>query len=128
MYFTIYAMGFIKKSSRFLIVLKFMTKDLTSSSIDRQNILNNRIALHRIQSALNVGVLEFNNCYYLTKKMVADFYQVDVRTIDNYQSNYEEELKHNGYILCKGNILKEFKLRFAHEIDFASKTTVERYS
>ena len=55
--------------------------------------------------------------------MVADYFEVDVRTIDNYLSNYEEELKHNGYVLCKGKMLKEFKLRFAHEIDFASKTT-----
>ena len=52
-----------------------------------------------------------------------DYFEVDVRTIDNYLSNYEEELKHNGYVLCKGKMLKEFKLRFAHEIDFASKTT-----
>ena len=28
-----------------------------------------------------------------------------------------------GYILCKGKMLKDFKLHFAHEIDFASKTT-----
>ena len=55
--------------------------------------------------------------------MVADYFEVDVRTIDNYLSNYEEGLKHNGYVLCKGKMLKEFKLRFAHEIDFASKTT-----
>ena len=33
------------------------------------------------------------------------------------------ELKNNGYILCKGKMLSEFKLHFAHEIDFASKTT-----
>lgn len=59
----------------------------------------------------------------MTKQMVADYFEVDARTIDNYLSNYEEELKHNGYVLCKGKMLKEFKLRFAHEIDFASKTT-----
>lgn len=100
-----------------------MAKDLTSSNIERQNILNNQIAISRIQNALNIKALEFGNSYYLTKQMVADFYQVDIRTIDNYLSNYEDELKHNGYILCKGNMLKEFKLHFAHEIDFASRTT-----
>lgn len=100
-----------------------MAKDLTSSNIERQNILNNRIAIPRIQNALKIKALEFNDGYYLTKQMVADFYQVDIRTIDNYLSNHEDELKHNGYILCKGNMLKEFKLRFAHEIDFASRTT-----
>ncbi|MSS17683.1 hypothetical protein FYJ29_07940 [Bacteroidales bacterium Oil-RF-744-WCA-WT-10] len=34
-----------------------------------------------------------------------------------------EELKHNGYVLCKGKSLKEFKLQFAHLINEASKTT-----
>ena len=36
----------------------------------------------------------------------------------------KEELEHNGYFLCKGNSLKEFKLRFASDIDVATKTTV----
>ena len=32
-------------------------------------------------------------------------------------------MKHNGYVLCKGKMLKDFKLHFAHEIDCVSKTT-----
>ena len=32
-------------------------------------------------------------------------------------------MKHNGYVLCKGKALKEFKLQFAHLINEASKTT-----
>ena len=55
--------------------------------------------------------------------MVADFYGVDTSTIDRYLSTNSDELKHNGYILCKGKALKEFKLRFAHLINEASKTT-----
>lgn len=45
------------------------------------------------------------------------------RTVENCLSANEDELWHNGYFLCRGNSLKEFKLRFAHEIDFGSKTT-----
>ena len=100
-----------------------MARDLTTSQIERQNVLNNKIAIPRIQESLGIKTFEFHGKYYLTKQMVADFYEVDVRTIDNYLSTYEEELKHNGYILCKGKMLKDFKLHFAHEIDFASKTT-----
>lgn len=100
-----------------------MARDLTTSPIERQNVLNNRIAIPRIQDAIGIRSLEFNGKYYLTKQMVAEFFDVDVRTIDNYLSTYEDELKHNGYFLCKGKMLKEFKLHFAHEIDFASKTT-----
>lgn len=55
--------------------------------------------------------------------MVADFYGVDVSTIDRYLASNGDELKHNGYVLCKGKSLKEFKLQFAHLINEASKTT-----
>ena len=50
-------------------------------------------------------------------------HDVDIRTVENCLSANEDELRHNGYFLCRGNSLKEFKLRFAHEIDFGSKTT-----
>ncbi len=85
-----------------------MTQDLTTSQIERQNVLNNRIAIPRIQDAIGVHTLEFEGKFYLTKQMVADFFEVDMRTIDNYLSTYESELKNNGYILCKGKILSEF--------------------
>ena len=48
---------------------------------------------------------------------------MDTSTIDRYLSSYSDELKHNGYVLCKGKSLKEFKLQFAHLINEASKTT-----
>lgn len=55
--------------------------------------------------------------------MVAEIYGVDVSTIDRYLASNGDELKHNGYVLCKGKSLKEFKLQFAHLINEASKTT-----
>ena len=99
-----------------------MAKDLTTSAIERQNVLNNNVALPRIQEALDVKLLEFEGRYVLTKQMVADYYGVDERTIERLLISNEEELKHNGYFLCKGNSLKEFKLRFAGDIDVAHKT------
>ena len=100
-----------------------MAKDLTTSAIDRQNVLNNTVALPRIQKELGVRALEFEGRYVLTKQMVADYYDVDIRTVENCLSANEDELRYNGYFLCRGNSLKEFKLRFAPEIDFGSKTT-----
>ena len=100
-----------------------MAKDLTTSAISRQNILNNPVALPRIQEALEVKVLEFEGRYVLTKQMVADYYEVDIRTISRYIENHQEELEQNGYVLCKGNSLKEFKLRFGKDIDVPTKTT-----
>ena len=98
-------------------------KDLTTSDIDRQNILNNRFAVEKVQSQIGITGMLFNGEYLFTKQMVADFYEVDTSTIDRYLSSYGEELKHNGYVLCKGKSLKEFKLQFAHLINEASKTT-----
>ena len=100
-----------------------MAKDLTTSAIERQNVLNNNVAIPRIQEVLDIEAYQFEGKYYLTKQMVADFYEVDPRTIDNYLSLYEDELKHNGYILCRGKRLKDFKLQFAHENNFVSKIT-----
>ena len=99
-----------------------MAKDLTTSAIERQNVLNNNVALPRIQETLDVKLLEFEGCYVLTKQMVADYYGVDYRTISRYIESHQDELEHNGYFLCKGKALKEFKLRFAQDIDVPNKT------
>lgn len=98
-------------------------KDLTISNIERQNVLNNRLAVESIQQKLEIEGMLFDGEYRFTKKMVADFYEVDPSTIDRYLSQYGDELKHNGYILSKGKQLKEFKLQFAHLINEVSKTT-----
>lgn len=98
-------------------------KDLTNSNIDRQNILNNRFALKKIQEYVGLLGMIFEGEYKFTTQMVADFYGVDERTIKRYLENYENELKHNGYILSKGKQLKEFKLQFGHVINVPSKTT-----
>lgn len=98
-------------------------KDLTVSNIERQNILNNRYAVDEIQKQLKIAGMLFHGEYWLTKKMLAEFYEVDISTIDRYLTSNNDELKHNGYVLCKGKSLKEFKLQFAHLISEASKTT-----
>ena len=90
-----------------------MAKDLTTSAIERQNVLNN---------ALDIEAYHFEGKYYLTKQMVADFYEVDVRTIERYLETNKEELERNGYFLCRGKRLKEFKLQFAPDINVGHKT------
>ena len=47
-------------------------------------MLNNNVALPRIQEALDVKLLEFEGRYVLTKQMVADYYGVDERTLSDY--------------------------------------------
>lgn len=65
----------------------------------------------------------FEGEYRFTKEMVIDFFEIDLSTLNRYLANYEEELKHNGYILSKGKQLKEFKLQFGHLINKTTKTT-----
>lgn len=98
-------------------------KDLTTSNIERQNVLNNRFAVEKIQSYLDVSGILFEGEYRFTKKMLADFYQVDERTIERCLEANSRELEANGYILCKGKRLKEIKLQFAPVINVGSKTT-----
>lgn len=98
-------------------------KDLTVSNIERQNILNNRYAVAKIQENLGIAGMYFEDEYLFTKKMVADFYEVDERTIERYIEQFSTELLSNGYVLCKGKRLKALKLQFAPVINVGSKTT-----
>ncbi len=100
-----------------------MNKDLTISDIERQNVLNNKFAVENIQQQLHIEGMFFDGEYRFTKQMVADFYGVDERTIERYIAENEDELKRNGYVLSRGKSLKEFKLRFAPDINVGSKTT-----
>ena len=98
-------------------------KDLTISNIERQNVLNNRFAVSKVQKHLDIEGILFEGEYRFTKKMVADFYEVEERTIERYLEKYSDELSANGYVLCKGKHLKELKLQFAPVINVGSKTT-----
>ncbi len=100
-----------------------MITNLTNSSIDRQNVLNNRYARERIQEYIGLPAIHFNEEYWLTKRMVADFFEVDTRTINRYLKKYDEELTYNGYVLMRGQELKRIKSLFARDIDVTSKTT-----
>ncbi|HTO15763.1 MAG TPA: hypothetical protein VLZ83_08325, partial [Edaphocola sp.] len=84
-----------------------MTKDLTLSNIERQNILNNRLAIESVAEQLSVPGMLFEGEYRFTKSMVAEYYEVDISTVDRYLSKFSDELKHNGYVLCRGKKLKE---------------------
>ena len=66
-------------------------RDLTISPIDRQNILNNPDAILNIQKYLGIAGMLFKEEYRFTKEQLAEFYAVDVSTIDSYLAQYENE-------------------------------------
>lgn len=87
-------------------------KDLTKSAIDRQNILNNTEAIEKIQNHIGLVGLLYEGEYLFTSKMVADFFDVTTRTLTNILNENEDEVKHNGYQVIRGQKLKEFKELF----------------
>src|ERR1035437_7163816 len=87
-----------------------MAKDLTSSDIDRQNILNNQYAIEEIRKAVGLEGILFENEFKFIKDQVSAFFEVDPRTIDRYLEKYSDELSNNGYEVLRGKRLQEFKL------------------
>ena len=85
-----------------------MAKDLTTSQLDRQNILNNELAIDEVQEKSGVEGIEWEGKLYVTREMTAEFFQVDIRTIGRYIEQNNEELTRNGYVVLKGKKLKEF--------------------
>lgn len=91
-----------------------MAKDLTSSPIDRQNILNNSIAVDEIQKQMGIQGILFEGKLCFTKFMLANYFAVDVRTIERYVADNLDELNQNGYEIIKGARLKDFLDTVAH--------------
>lgn len=105
-----------------------MAKDLTNSRLDRQNILNNELAIKEIEEKSIVNAIVFHDKLLLTKEMVASYFEVDERTIERYLSTNIDEFKENGYRILKGKELKEFLKcydeHFGSDIYVGTKTTV----
>lgn len=101
-----------------------MSRDLTSSSIDRANILNNTYAIEKIQKHVGITGILFEWSYRFTKKQVADFYGVDERTAERYLEQNDGELRKNGYEILTGKRLVGAKTLFGPDMDVATKTTV----
>ncbi len=78
------------------------TNELTASPIDRQNILNNSYALLEIAQATQVKGIEFEGAVWFTKNQLAQFFEVELRTIERYLENNQAELKRNGYVVLRG--------------------------
>lgn len=86
-----------------------MDKDLTSSLLDRQNVLNNNFAIEKAKEHLNLGGIYFKNDIYFTKQQVMNIYGISDTTAERYINQHRDELKLNGYILLRGNNLRDFK-------------------
>lgn len=104
-----------------------MAKDLTTSRLDRQNILNNEIAVEEIQNKSGIEGVFWNEKIYITREMTAKYFDVDYRTISRYIEQYNDELVSNGYEVLRGKKLKSFiecSENSGKDINVPTKTTV----
>lgn len=104
-----------------------MAKDLTASRIDRQNILNNEIAVEEIQQKSDIEGIPWEGKIYVTKEMTANFFEVDIRTVSRYIEKNNDELTANGYEVLRGKKLKSFisaAKEFGKDINVPTKITV----
>lgn len=101
-------------------------KDLTTSEIARQNVLNNKYALEEVQRVIGLRGIVFEEEVKFTKQQLASFFEVSERTINSCLTRNDQELRKNGYEVISGNRLKIFKLEFtnAHdkEVNFLIKS------
>ncbi|MDR2063884.1 MAG: ORF6N domain-containing protein [Candidatus Nomurabacteria bacterium] len=76
----------------------------------RISVLNNNFAVDQVREGLPVGVTLFNGEYLLTTRQVADFYEVEERTIRRLVEDNRKEIESNGYRNLKGDELKAFRI------------------
>lgn len=104
-----------------------MSKDLTNSRLDRQNILNNEIAVTEIQEKSGIDGILWDGKIYVTREMTASYFEVDIRTISRYLEQNSEELEKNGYCVLKGKKLNAFRdaaKENGRDINVPTKTSV----
>lgn len=102
-----------------------MEKNLTASQRDRQNILNNRYAVAKVEEHLALGGTPYQGETLFTKQQLLELFDVSESTIEKYLANHVDELRSNGYRLLRGKDLSEFKTaNFGTVIDYGTKTTV----
>lgn len=93
-----------------------MSKELTKSYIDRQNILNNHYALEEIKKASKIQGVEFEGQTWVIKSQAAKFFKVDQRTIERLLKENGDELSGSGYRVLRGKSLSEFKLSMKSQL------------
>lgn len=104
-----------------------MLKNLANSRIDRQNILNNDLAIKELQTTSGINGILWEEKIFVTKESAANYFQVDIRTISRYIEQNCEELTTNGYEVLRGKRLKDFIFtaqNSGEDINVPTKTTV----
>lgn len=114
-------------SEFYYIIIPMVEKDLSVSMVDRQNILNNTQAIHYINEYIGIKTPIINWEMRFTIKQVAEFYDVEEKTIKRYIDECWDELKQNGYEILTWKSLQDAKEAYGRDINVPSisdKTSV----
>ncbi|MHA3226113.1 DNA-binding protein [Globicatella sulfidifaciens] len=104
-------------------------EEIHITRIERQNILNNNIALKNIQKEFDLNGFIYNDTFFYTNSQLASFFKVDIRTIERIVESHRDELEENGYTTLKGTKLADFKknyINYGTDIDVGTigKTSI----
>ena len=75
----------------------------------RLSILNNPFLSERVRGAVTARFTEFQGEYLLTTQQVAEFYDVEERTIQRLIEDHRKEIENNGYRNLRGDDLVVFR-------------------
>jgi len=104
-------------SSDYLFISNSFMQTLENSTVDRQNILNNTPALRYVEQYLDIKSAVIDGEMRYTLKQVAEYFDVDEKTIKRYLEEYGHELKQNGYEVFTGERLIEAKKVYVRDIN-----------
>lgn len=93
----------------------YIVDPLVGNKIERKNVLNNKIAISEAEKQFNIHGVELDGIIYYTRQQVADFFEVDIRTIERLTNENREELESNDLVVLKGKKLKEFREKSSEE-------------
>jgi hypothetical protein len=93
-----------------------MSRDLTTSAVARQNILNNPYAVGEVEKVVGIRGIPFEGTFVVLKEQVASFLEVGLRTVEAVTAENLDELSKNGYAVIKGKRLKSFKESLSEEV------------
>jgi hypothetical protein len=91
-------------------------KDLTNSQIERRNVLNNNPAVREIYNQVGFQGVRFEGKFRFTKQQVAQFFEVDVRTIERLLESHGAELSESGYEIFTGKRLRDLRQEFLNNV------------
>ncbi|MGP1544615.1 MAG: DNA-binding protein [Candidatus Fimenecus sp.] len=91
-----------------------MNRDLINSPVERQNILNNSVALKEIEKKMNLCGYSWQGENVFTITDAAQIFAVDPRTIQRVIELNRDELVQNGFQVLTGDKLIHFREKYTN--------------